>query len=105
MAEEKKVAPVEDVMTESEVLREASKSRQTMMMGLVTAPKRKIHGSKVYKETMGDRWTFLFNGIPVSISFDGTWQEFPGPIADYIEKALEEIAVANSPKEEFVKIG
>jgi hypothetical protein len=104
MAEEKKVAPVEDTKTETEVLREAQKGRQKMMSDLVRVPKRKVYGSKIHKETMGDRWTFLYNGVPVSINFDGTWQEFPEPIADFIEKQLEATAVANAPKEEFVKI-
>lgn len=104
MAEEKKVAPIEDTVTETEVLKQAQKARQGLMANLAKAPKRQVYGSKAYKETMGDRWTFLYNGVPVSIKFDGTRQEFPEPVADYIEDALGKIAEANAPKDEFVKI-
>lgn len=104
MAEEKKVAPVEDTVNESQVLRDAEIARRGLMAGLAKAPKMRVYGSKSYKESMGDRWTFLYNGVPVSISFDGTWQEYPEPVALYIQKALEQIAESNAPKDEFVKI-
>jgi len=62
-------------------------------------PKVEVIGSKLYKKHLGSVYTFTYNGFPVSIKFDGTPQEFPQTIAKVINRKLNEISEANSPKE------
>ena len=61
-------------------------------------PKVKVLGSTMFQQYCGDRYTFTFNGFPVSIDFDGEYHEFPQTIAKVVERKLKEIAEANSPK-------
>lgn len=60
-------------------------------------PKVKVYGSQIYVPSCGDVYTFTFNGFPVSIKFDGTWQEYPETIANMLIKKLDAIAVSNTP--------
>ncbi len=59
--------------------------------------KVKVYGSPIYVPPCGDIYTFTFNGLTVSIKFDGTWQEYPETIAKMLIKKLDAIAVSNTP--------
>ena len=61
-------------------------------------PKVGVMGSTMYKQFCGDRYTFTFNGFPISIDFDGKIHQFPKTIAKVVERKLQEIAEANAPK-------
>lgn len=52
-------------------------------------PRVKIRGDKNLKTHFGDVLTFTFNGLPVTVRFDGSYQEFPESIAREIEFKLE----------------
>lgn len=67
-------------------------------------PRVRVFGNKMYKESIGSPYTFLFNGLPVSIKFDGTYQEYPKTIAEVLERKLLAIAEANTPKQVNVEI-
>jgi len=61
-------------------------------------PKVEVLGNSMYKAYLGSRYTFTFNGFPVSIKFDGTYQKYPATIAKVLQKKLNEIAEANAAK-------
>ncbi len=68
-------------------------------------PKVKVFGSEVFKPSSGDVYTYTLNGFPVSIKFDGTWQEFPESVAENLQARLEAMAKSNNSKEVSVRIG
>ena len=78
------------------------KDRKRDNSGLVAKykaePKVEVLGSTIYKQYCGDRYTFTFNGFPVSIDFDGKKHPYPKTIAGVLERKLQEIAEANAPK-------
>jgi hypothetical protein len=61
-------------------------------------PKVEVMGSTMYKPYLGSRYTFTFNGFPVSIEFNGKPQKYPATIAKVLQRKLNEIAEANAPK-------
>jgi hypothetical protein len=61
-------------------------------------PKVEVMGSTMYKPYLGSRYTFTFNGFPVSIEFNGKPQKFPKTIAEVLQRKLNEVAEANAPK-------
>ena len=61
-------------------------------------PKVEVLGHNMYKAHLGSVYTFTFNGFPVSIKFNGTYQKYPATIAKVLQKKLNEIAEANAAK-------
>lgn len=61
--------------------------------------KIKVWGNVLYKDFLGDVYSFLYQEYPVTIKFDGTWQEYPETIANIIMAKLDAAAYANTPKE------
>lgn len=55
--------------------------------------------SKFYAPYLGKVYTFLYNGIPVTLYCDGKPHEYPGFIAEKIDKKLAKIAESNTYKE------
>ena len=55
---------------------------------LRTQKKVKVLGDPIYIKYLGNPHTYDLNGYPVSINFDGTWQEFPAEIAKNLQKVL-----------------
>ena len=93
-------APVEtDLVADGTAANEFRKEKISFVEKLRREPKRKVVGHEIYKQYMGTIYTFLFNGYPVSIRFDGTEQEFPETIAKAIERKLLAVSRANTPKE------
>lgn len=62
-------------------------------------PKVKVWGNTLYKDFLGDVYTFLYQDYPVTIKFDGTWQEYPETIAKILTEKLDAAANANTSKE------
>lgn len=58
-------------------------------------PKVKVYGNILYKDFLGDVYTFLYQDYPVTIKFDGTHQEYPETIAKILVKKLEGAANSN----------
>lgn len=56
---------------------------------LEAEPKVKITGQRVYRTHFGDALTFTFNGLPVTVYFDGTTKSYPQSIANEIMAKLE----------------
>ena len=63
--------------------------------------KRKFVGQKIFANYFGPVYTFLFNGIPVTVYFDGSEQEFPAFIYDAIVKMINEVSESNTNKVEI----
>lgn len=55
--------------------------------------------SKFFAPYLGKTYTFLYNGIPVTIYCDGKPHEYPAFIAEKIDKKLSKIAESNTYKE------
>lgn len=67
-------------------------------------PKVNVLGSKFYQQYFGPVYTFLLNGIPITIKFDGTKQEFPAFVATRLMEKLSEVADSNLPVEKNEKL-
>lgn len=65
---------------------------------LKNEPKVKVHGNVLFKEFLGDVYTFLYQDNPVTIKFDGTWQEYPETIATILMDKLDAAANTNTPR-------
>lgn len=55
--------------------------------------------SKFYAPYLGKVYTFLYNGVPVTLYCDGKPHEYPEFIAEKIDKKLAKIAESNTYKE------
>lgn len=62
-------------------------------------PKVKVWGNVLYKDFLGDVYTFLYQDYPVTIKFDGTHQEYPETIAKILMKKLDGAATSNTSVE------
>lgn len=58
----------------------------------------KVYGNPMFVPSLGEVYTFLYNGNPVSIEFNGEYQEYPETIAKLLEKKLAATARANTSK-------
>lgn len=58
-------------------------------------------GLKLYANYFGPVYTFLYNGIPVTVKFDGSRQTFPRFIYDKIMEKINRISEANTNKVEI----
>ena len=78
---------------------------QTRIERLKKEPKIKVYGNEIFQDQLGEVYTFLLNGLPVTIKFDGTYQAYPESVAKLLENKLSEIAKANTRKTINTKIG
>ena len=58
----------------------------------------KFVGQKIFANYFGPVYTFLFNGIPVTVNFDGSTQEFPEFIYNRLMKIITEVSDSNTNK-------
>lgn len=70
-----------------------------MLSKCKNSKKRAIIIPKLYEPYIGKVYTFSYNCIPVTIYPDGKPHEYPGFIADKIEKKLAKISASNTYKE------
>ena len=54
-------------------------------------------GNKLYAQFFGSTYTCLYNGIPVTVRFDGTAQKFPEFIYDWLMEKINAVANSNVP--------
>ncbi len=85
--------------------KKVSTPEQTRIERLKKEPKIKVYGNEIFQDQLGEVYTFLLNGLPVTIKFDGTYQEYPESVAKLLENKLSEIAKANTRKTINTKIG
>lgn len=78
---------------------------QTRIQRLKNEPRVKVYGNEIFQDQLGETYTFLLNGLPVSIKFDGSYQEYPESVAKHIEAKLSQIAKANTRKNINTRIG
>lgn len=69
--------------------RTAKEQTQEFLKKIAAEPKVDVRGDKVYRTHFGDVLSFTFNGLPITIRFDGTVQSFPKSIAEEIMLKLE----------------
>lgn len=79
--------------------------QQARIQKLRTEPRVKVFGNQIFRDQLGETYTFLVNGLPVSINFDGTYQEYPKSIAELLEDKLSRIAKANTRQNINTRIG
>lgn len=82
-----------------------STPEQTRIERLKKESKVKVYGNEIFQDQLGEVYTFLLNGLPVTIKFDGTYQAYPESVAKLLENKLSEIAKANTRKTINTKIG
>lgn len=68
------------------------------------SPKIKFKPSPGYASIFGKDFTFLLNGFPIYVRFDGSEQEFPEPIYWRLRQKMDEGMEANAPKDVNRKI-
>lgn len=78
---------------------------QARIQKLKNEPRVKVYGNEIFQDQLGETYTFLLNGLPVSINFDGSYQEYPESVAKHIEAKLSQIAKANTRKNINTRIG
>lgn len=91
-------------LTDSELQQEFKKTNTTVSKNLKGQKKVKVYGNQMFQQYLGKQFTWLLNGNPVSIKFDGTYQEYPESVAKLLEEKLSATAVVNSPMNTNVKI-
>jgi hypothetical protein len=89
----------------AETKKKALNPEQNRIAKLKAEPRVKVLGMESFQNQLGEVYTFLYNGMPVTIKFDGTYQEYPESVAKLLESKLSEIARANVRRNTNVKIG
>jgi hypothetical protein len=90
--------------TPEEIAREEKGAKSRFIQKLRAEPQVAIRGDLSFKETMGDYSTYLINGVPFTIYFNGKYQKFPRSIAKLLQKKLDAIAASNLRKDVTVEI-
>lgn len=62
-------------------------------------PKLKIYGNPLFAQYFGHVYSFNYQDYPVTIKFDGTYQEYHETIANLILEKLNKAALTNAAKE------
>lgn len=65
---------------------------------LAKEPKVMVYGNPLYKTFLGDAYSFMYQGNPVTLKFDGKEHPFPKTIAELLQKKLDASANANTAK-------
>jgi hypothetical protein len=59
-------------------------------------PKVGVYGNPLYKEFLGDVYSYSFQDYPVTIAFDGKTHMFPKTIAEDLQRRLDGAAQNNT---------
>lgn len=59
---------------------------------------KKIFCSKSYATYFGTTYTALYNTVPVTVKFNGTEQEFPETVANWLLDKFMRVTESNIPK-------
>ena len=69
--------------------RTAKEQTQEFLKKIAAEPRVDVRGEKMFRTHFGDVLSFTFNGLPITIRFDGTVQSFPKSVAEEIMLKLE----------------
>jgi len=64
---------------------------------LFKEPKEVVNASPMYKEYLGDGYSFSYQDYPVTVLFDGKDHYYPATIARLIKAKLASAAESNTP--------
>lgn len=64
----------------------------------------KFVGQKIFANYFGPTYSFLYNTVPVTVKFDGSTQEFPEFIYNFLMKKITEVSESNTNKETTYKL-
>lgn len=78
---------------------------QAMVEQMKTDEVVEVAFPKFYAEYLGKVYTFLLNGLPIVVKFDGTKQKFPRFIYNYIQDKLSKIVDSNTSSIDTEQIG
>ncbi|SRR5690554_3488049 len=93
-----KVPTVDSPKATAKAARELKNEQAKFAERMKKEKKVKVFGNPMYAQFVGKTYTYLHNGLPVTITFDGEHYEYPETIAKNLEKKLSRIAKANTPK-------
>ena len=65
---------------------------------LKTSPVRKWAPPAGYAQFLGKDFSFMLNGFPITVHFNGVEQEFPEPVFDVIQRKVAEAMDSSTPK-------
>jgi hypothetical protein len=89
----------------AETIKQGLTPEETRVQKLKKEPRVKVYGNEIFQDQLGEVYTFLYNALPVTIKFDGSYQEYPESVAKLLESKLSEIAKANTRKTINTRIG
>lgn len=82
---------------DSPKVRKEAKRREVTIGEMLKKEKRVgVVGLEVYAQYLGTTYTFLLNGIPVSIKLNGTEQFYPQSVATLLKDKLNAIGRSNT---------
>ena len=87
-----------ETVTDNEVVNDMKRSTNEFINKLKKEKFVEVNGNTMFKAYLGDFYTYLFNGVPVTIRFNGTNQKFRKSIAADLTKRLNEIANSKTKK-------
>lgn len=73
---------------------------KTFLNRLKHEPVKKVYCSKAYAMYFGKSYTALYNTVPVTVHFDGTNQEFPETVANWLLDKFIRVTESNVPRVE-----
>lgn len=85
--------------TDSTLAKEVKKEQEVLIKNL---KKEELVGILIptsLKKYYGSHFTFTFNGIEVTMTFDGTVQKFPAPIAAEVQRKVQAFDKSASEQE------
>ena len=77
---------------------------QEAVEALKKEKKVKVYGNPMFIQSGGDQYTFLYNGNPVTIFFNETYQEYPETVAKLLEAKLAKMARSSTSRNVNTKI-
>lgn len=78
--------------------------KATFLKRCKSAKKVKLALPEIYETFLGKTYTFLLNGVPVTLYFDGEEHEYPNFIAKEVQIKLSKIMKSCTPKVKNEKI-
>jgi hypothetical protein len=73
---------------------------KSFLARLKSEPVKKVYCSKAYAMYFGKTYTALYNTVPVTVHFDGTNQEFPETVANWLLDKFIRVTESNVPRVE-----
>jgi|LGOV01.1.fsa_nt_gb hypothetical protein len=95
---------VKKEISDAQVRQNIKKQERTIAQKLNSEKKVGVMGLEIYAQYLGTTYTFLLNGIPVSIKLNGTEQFYPESVAKLLKNKLNAIGRSNTRRVVNVEI-